>query len=189
MHFRLRPLGSLGRLHRLAGSLRHARRGYGSGRPGGARNLLYGGVMVGAASVLTGLAYLLAKDMLFKGGAYQVIDDAVRKIEANSHLVQLLGGLPLSVYGHATARSRRRPAVHESLLEDGARCMEASFFVEGQHAVGRVHLQMVEGEDGLWRERYFAVEVPGHPVQVLVQPAAQPAARPSGWSPFNRFTR
>lgn len=189
MHLRLRPWGPLGRLQRLAGSLRPARRGYGSGRVGGTRNLLYGGVVVGAASVLTGLAYLLAKDMLFTGGAYQVVDDAVRKIEANSHLVQLLGGLPLSVHGHATARSRRRPAVHESLLEDGARCMEASFFVEGPHATGRVHLQVVEGEDGLWRERYFAVEVPGHPVQVLVQPAAEAAARARGWSPFNRFAR
>lgn len=169
--------------------LRSVRRAYAStrDRPGPAKNFLYGGVMLGAASVFGGLVYILAKDMLFQDGAYAVIDDAVDKIEANSQIVQMLGGLPLTVHGYTSNRGRRRPAIHESHTADGARTIETSFFVQGQHATGRVSLQVVEDQEGRWKERYFAVEIPGHPAQVLVQPVVQVDTRPERWHPLARF--
>lgn len=170
--------------------LQSVRRGYASSSrqgPGAGKNFLYGGVMIGAASVFGGLVYILAKDMLFQGGAYAVIDDAVAKIEANPQIVQMLGGLPLSVHGYTSNRGRRRPSIHESHMPDGARTMETSFFVQGQHATGKVSLRVVEDEKGNWKERYFAVEIPGHSPQILVQPVVQVDSRPNRWHPLARF--
>lgn len=168
---------------------RSVRRGYASARnrPGPTTNFLYGGVMLGAASVFGGLVYILAKDMLFQDGAYALIDEAVAKIEANSQIIQMLGGLPISVHGYTSNRGRRRPAIHESHTAEGARTIETSFFVQGQHATGRVSLQVVEDEEGRWKERYFAVEIPGHPAQILVHPVVQLDSRPDRWHPLARF--
>lgn len=165
------------------------RRGYASSRdrPGAGKNFLYGGVLIGAASVFGGLVYILAKDMIFQDGAYAVIDDAAAKIEANPRIVQMLGGLPLSIHGYTSNRGRRRPAIHESHMSDGARTMETSFFVEGRHATGKVSLQVVEDEEGRWKERYFAVEIPGHPLQILVQPAVGVDSHTNRWRPLARF--
>lgn len=135
----------------------------------------------------------MGKDLLFPGGTYDVVDKAVQKIEANPQLVQMLGGLPLKVYGHTGHRSRRRPAVHQSMMPDGARCLEASFFVEGPSGThGQVSLQLVESaSDGgaEWKERYFAVEVEGFPPHILVQPLPSVVKHQSrqGWHPFNRL--
>lgn len=127
---------------------------------------------------------------LFPGGTYDVIDKAVEKIEANPQVTQMLGGLPLRVYGHTGNRGRRRPIVQESFLPDGSKALESSFFVEGPGGVrGQVSLQMQETEEGGWRERYLAVEIAGFPTQILAQPPAQslkPLNRPT-WSPFSRF--
>ena len=165
------------------------RRTFASGRPSKATNFLYGTVFLGAASVFGGLMYLLGKDLLGTTSVYTAIDEAVERIEGNPHAVQLLGGLPLSVHGHGGGRGggRRRPAVRESFTAEGARCLEASFFVEGQQGTGQVSLQTVEDEQGRWRERYLAIQVPGHPLQVLIQPPAEPIQRPSGWRPLQRL--
>ena len=81
--------------------------------------------------------------------------------------------------------------MHESLMADGGRSLETSFFVEGPSGVrGQVSLQLVEGEEAVWKERYFAVEVEGFPPQVLVQPPAplpRQQQQPPGWHPFNRL--
>lgn len=133
--------------------------------------------------------YLLAKDMLGTSSVYRAIDEAVERIEANPTVVQLLGGLPISVHGHGGSGvgGRRRPAIRESFTPEGARCLEASFFVEGQQNTGQVSLQAIEDEDGIWRERYLAVQVPGHPLQILIQPPAEQAPRPTGWRPLERL--
>lgn len=179
----LRTLGAISLVRPLI-----LRRKYSShARPSRAKNFVYGGVMLGAASLFGGVMYILVKDMLFQNGAYAVIDNAVGKIETNPQIVQMLGGLPISVHGYTSNRSRRRPAIHESFTAEGARCLDTSFFVQGQLATGKVSLQVVEDEDGKWQERYFAVEIPGHPPQILVQPPPIQLQRPGGWHPFGRF--
>lgn len=133
--------------------------------------------------------YLLAKDMLGTSSVYQAIDDAVERIEANPTVIQLLGGLPISVHGHGGSGvgGRRRPAIRESYTANGARCLEASFFVEGQQTTGQVSVQAFEDENGGWKVQYLAVQVPGHPLQVLIQPPSEPVARLTGWRPLERL--
>jgi len=83
---------------------------------------------------------------VFEGGIYPVIETAVHRLESNPDLIQLLGGLPLTVYGSAGSRgSRRRPVVNNGFLEDGRKMMETNFWVEGGAGVkGQVYLQVVE---------------------------------------------
>lgn len=178
----------ISRLRAIGRPILCARRAYSTGRPGKGKSFLYGGVMLGAASIFGGLVYILAKDMLFQTGAYAEIDRAVDKIRGNSHLVQLLGGLPISVHGYTGNRGRRRPAVHEYHDAQGARCMDLSFFVQGQLETGRVSLQLVEAEGKEMEPRYFSVEIAGQPLQVLVQPPHM-HAEPRRPSPFQRLLR
>ncbi len=73
-------------------------------------------------------------------------------------------------------------------MEDGRRVLDAAFYVRGSREEARVTLQAVEGEDGTWEERYLALDLPGMPTQVLVQPVIKPAPR-QGWHPFGSWFR
>lgn len=128
------------------------------------------------------MGYILFKELLLPGGSYPVIDQTVLHLSENAKVTQLLGGPPLSLHGISDGR-RRRPAVHQGLLEDGRRVIDAAFFVRGSKDEARVTLQAVEREDGEWEERYLALDIPGLPTQILVQPVVKSAPR-QGWHPF-----
>lgn len=117
------------------------------------------------------------------GGTYPIIDQTVSRLADNPAVRECLGGTTLAVYGMSDGRSRRRPVVHQSVLEDGRRMIDAAFYVEGTAQRARVTLQAVEDEGGRWEERYLALDISGQPTMVLVQPVIK--QRSDGWHPFS----
>lgn len=136
-------------------------------------------------SPIGGLGYVIVKELLAPNGSYHIIDQAVDRLRQNTKVHELIGGSDFKFYGMGDGRkSRRRPIIHQRLLEDGRNCIDANFYIEGDRRA-RVTLQAVEGEDGRWEERYLALDLPGQPTQVLIQPIIKP--RTENWHPFRWF--
>jgi hypothetical protein len=93
---------------------------------------------------------------------------------------------PLKVYGRSNRYGRRRPQVVSRIVEDGQRCFDTTFWVEGRRgpdAAALVTLQVVEEGTGL-RERFLAIDFPGEGRHVLVRPER---SRSGGWNPLARL--
>jgi hypothetical protein len=145
------------------------------------RNGFYAVVLGGTVCLFGGIGYVLLQELLLPGGTYPIIDNTLSLHQ--TELESLLGP-NLSVYGMSDGR-RRRPAMQQSIANDGRRVVDAAFFVEGCNEKAKVTVQAVEGEDGVWEERYLALDLPGKPRLILVQPLTKIIN--SGWNPFSRW--
>lgn len=109
-----------------------------------------------------------------------------------------LGPGPLKVYGQSNRYGRRRPHVISRFLEDGTRCYDTSFWIEGpdNQRKGLVTLQVIqqqgkdkvtEGKDTDLIERFLAVELAdrGGERIILIQP--QQSKSKFSWNPFSRI--
>lgn len=138
--------------------------------------------------VLGGAGYILAKELLFPGGAYSLIDDTVRRLEGNEEVRRLVGPADkFAVYGvgDGVHSIRRRPMVQKRIGDDGRTIVDAVFYIEGSTSKAKVTVEAAEREDGGWEDKYLAVDVPGMPTKILVQPVIR--LRQNSWNPFNRF--
>jgi len=157
-----------------------------------AANGFYAAVVTGTVVMMGGLAYVIGKELVSPGGIYPAIDSAVKRLEHDTRVQNLLGPGTLALYGPMPADGdlrggRRRPLIKESLLLDGRRNIDASFVIRGSNESARVAMTLLEGEKkGIWHEDYLALELPGQPTQILISPPLKPVVR-SGWNLFSRF--
>lgn len=98
------------------------------------------------------------------------------------------GEVPLKVYGQSNRYGRRRPRVISRFLEDGTRCYDTSFWLEGplNHKKALVTLQVVEDDNTKLKERFLAVELTdrGGEKIILIQPHQ---IIKSKWNPFSKL--
>lgn len=98
------------------------------------------------------------------------------------------GAGPLKVYGQSNRYGRRRPHVISRFLEDGTRCYDTSFWLEGplNHRKALVTLQVIQaaGEGGL-KERFLAVELADKGGEKII--LIQPQQIKSKWNPFSQL--
>ena len=102
-----------------------------------------------------------------------------------------LGQGPLKVYGQSNRYGRRRPHVISRFLDDGTRCYDTSFWVEGpqNHRKALVTLQVVQdGQKQNLNERYLAVDLVegGRERIILIQPHMENKWKFS-WNPFEKL--
>lgn len=98
---------------------------------------------------------------------------------------------PLKVYGQSNRYGRRRPHVISRFLEDGTRCHDTSFWLEGplNHRKALVTLQVIEnadkGKGEKLRERFLAVELADRGGEKII--LIQPQQIKSKWNPFSKL--
>lgn len=135
-----------------------------------------------------GIIYTLFEELASKSGSYAIIQQAVDMIERDPVLMQALGPPgPLKIYGRSNRYGRRRPQVVSRFLDDGRRCLDTTFWVEGRNGVesaSLVTLQVVEEAPNLLKERFLAIDLPGQKRKVLIQPLPPPR---SSFSFFSRL--
>ena len=98
---------------------------------------------------------------------------------------------PLKVYGQSNRYGRRRPHVITRFLDDGTRCYDTSFWLEGplNHRKALVTLQVIDNADKgeKLKERFLAVELAdagrGGEKIILIQPQQIK----SKWNPFSKL--
>jgi hypothetical protein len=95
---------------------------------------------------------------------------------------------PLKVYGQSNRYGRRRPRVISRFLDDGTRCYDTSFWIEGplNHRKGQVTLQVIEDANTTLMERFLAVELTdkGGEKIILIQPQQLIKSK---WNPFSKL--
>ena len=95
---------------------------------------------------------------------------------------------PLKVYGQSNRYGRRRPHIVSRFLDDGTRCYDTSFWIEGplNHKKALVTLQVVQDSaDTQLKERFLALELvdKGREKVILIQPKQNK----SNWNPFYKL--
>jgi len=118
-----------------------------------------------------------------------------------------LGSGPLKIYGQSNRYGRRRPQVISRFLEDGTRCYDTNFWIEGAADGGKeselkralVTLQVTEDDgassESKLKERFLSVEfldkatgVIGHGERIiLIQPHHQSKRSKFNLNPFSKF--
>ncbi len=149
------------------------------------RNGFYAVVLGGTLCIFGYVGYVLAKELVSPNGSYYIIDQTVKKLESDPETCEHLGGPPFQIYGTSDGR-RRRLNTNQQILEDGRKQVNAVFWIEGGLRRAKVTVNVVEDEDGGWRERYLATEVPGEVPRILVRPVEE-IKRSSVWNPFSRW--
>lgn len=100
-----------------------------------------------------------------------------------------LGPGPLKVYGQSNRYGRRRPHIVSRFLEDGTRCYDTSFWVEGpkNHHKALVTLQVVQDPKDALKERFLAVELVerGGEKVILIQPQREKGK--FNWNPLHKL--
>ncbi len=105
-----------------------------------------------------------------------------------------LGPGPLKIYGQSNRYGRRRPHIISRFLEDGTRCYDTSFWIEGpkNHHKALVTLQVVQdqSESSLspsLKERFLSVELVerGGERVILIQPEREKWK--FSWNPFYKL--
>lgn len=94
---------------------------------------------------------------------------------------------PLKVYGQSNRYGRRRPHVISRFLDDGTRCYDTSFWVEGplNHRKALVTLQVTSTEDGGLKERFLSLELTDRGGEKVI--LIQPQQIKSKWNPFSKL--
>ena len=98
----------------------------------------------------------------------------------------------MKVYGQSNRYGRRRPHVVSRFLDDGTRCYDTTFWIEGpaNNRKALVTLQVVQTADeqkngnGL-RERFLAVELMDRGGEKII--LVQPQQVKSKWNPFSQL--
>ncbi len=115
-----------------------------------------------------------------------------------------LGAGPLKIYGQSNRYGRRRPQVISRFLEDGTRCYDTNFWIEGDSKNdlrALVTLQVVTDasdngkKDNPFKERFLSVEfldkktgVIGRGERIiLIQPSMNASSSKFNWNPFSKF--
>jgi len=137
---------------------------------------LFGGVVIGFG----GIIYTLFDELSSTSGSYAIIRQAVNVIEHDSTVMQALGPPgPLKIYGRSNSYGRRRPQVVSRFLDNGQRCLDTTFWVEGRkgrESAGLVTLQVVEEAPNVLKERFLAIDIPGQKRKVIIQPPPPPSS-------------
>lgn len=97
------------------------------------------------------------------------------------------GDGPLKVYGQSNRYGRRRPHVISRFLDDGTRCYDTSFWIEGplNHRKALVTLQVIEDAESKLKERFLAVELADRGGEKVI--LIQPQQIKSKWNPFSKL--
>ncbi|EDO35905.1 predicted protein [Nematostella vectensis] len=131
------------------------------------KDVTYLGIIIVGFAVTGALLWYVFSELFLGFSPNRVYSDALKKVLANSEVVEELGE-PIMGHGEETRRGRRRHVSFQEYVVDGEDYMRIKFYAKGSKRKGTVHVDVKKGSRGSFIYRFIFVEIPDYPSRTII---------------------
>ncbi|XKL61773.1 hypothetical protein PGB90_001606 [Kerria lacca] len=124
------------------------------------KTVTYTGVVVFGFSIAIAIIYTIFSELFFSKSPHRIYSKSFDYV-ANDTRVRNIIGDKIKGFGEETRRGRRQHVSHVEYTKEGKKYLRMKFHIKGSRAVGSVHLEMIENDEGKYDYRYLFVIIEG----------------------------